>query len=111
MMILHIERDFVAAASGGHKSGLLGWADSIGLSTATRLPGAGVVAVTTAVRGRHVRKGRAETILVSVHTISDSRSELWSSQNAGHCPRCNIDYIVNRASTLRETGKVSRQEA
>ena len=101
----------MAAAGGGHKFGLLDWADSIGLSTAARLPGTGVVAVTTAVRGLQVREGRAETILVRVHSISDSRPEHGSSQNAGHCPRCNIDYIVDRASTLRETGKVSGQEA
>ena len=102
----------MAAVRGGHKAGLLHRANAIGLTSTTHLAGTGVVAVATAVGGRHIREGSAVTIFVTCSHHRRSRAELLGvCQNAGHGAGGNINDVVDRAPALREASQVSRQKA
>ncbi len=55
---------------------LLDRTDAIGLTGTPLLPGTRVMTVSTAMSGRYIGKGRAITVFICVHAITNSRAKL-----------------------------------
>src|SRR5215470_7798859 len=94
--------------SSGHESGLLNWAKSLWLATATRLTWTYVMAVPPVVSGLHVRKCRTVAHFVDVDAVSNACAELrWVRKDTGDDARGDVHNVVIEASSVRETSVVA----
>jgi hypothetical protein len=102
-----------AAWSGsGHDRGLLHGTNTIRLTAAALLTGAGVVAVATAMGRKHVWERCSIADFVGVNTIANAGTELHRiDEDAGDGARGDVNDIVDGPPSLRESGKVARQKA
>src|SRR6516164_2869564 len=91
---------------------LLHRTNTAGLTSTTFLPGAGMVAIAPAVCRKHIGECRCESTVIRVNTIADRRSELHRiGQDANHCARGDVDYVIDRTPALRKARQVASKEA
>src|SRR6266576_1531871 len=114
IIISSSDKEFVAATlrDSGHDRDLLHRTDSVGLTVATLLPRAGVMAVATAMRRSNVGERLGIAVFVGVDAVTDSRTVLHRiGEDAGNSARSDVHDIVDRPTSLRESGEIASQEA
>ena len=71
-----------------------------------------MVAVAAAIRGKHVRKCGRKTLVFSIDSVAKSCVILCRiGQDSGNRTRGDIDDIIDRPASLRESSKIAREEA
>src|SRR5215472_19373795 len=102
----------VAATSTAATTASLNRADAVRLTRATFLSGTNMMAVPSAVRREHVRKGGTVSFCVQLHSIANGSAELHRvSQNPRHGTRGDIHDIVDRTPAVGIATDITGQES
>src|SRR5664279_1269746 len=91
---------------------LVDGADATRLSRAAFLAGTDVMTVASAVGGLDVWEGCPVAVFIDVHAIADACAVLHLvHKNSGDRTCGDIDHVVDRAPSARETGVVAYEES
>src|SRR6185503_5113911 len=90
---------------------LLNWTSTVRLTRTTFLPGTDMMAVSSAIRGKHIGKSVTVPFCVQLDSIADGRGVLHRiEKNSRDRTRGNIDDVVNRSTAIGIASHIASQK-